>query len=830
MAKNRLGGNFPLLLSSKFHILLQARSLNNLNQKLKSLSFNDGKLIKIHPICTPKITQHNRNSIRNGMWPTSVNNLYLACILFYLSMASQPRFLSPINHRLWSLANWINSTVMPCDLPEMLRAFPVAVIGSFSSMCVVMFVRQLLLRALLSYRGWMYVSLRSPPLRIQLWGLLVRLVSGYQPSLYSFQRSLPRMSVPSLSGTFSKLLESMEPIMSREEFRKFQKDVQDFSKTLAPKLQRLLILKSWLAQNYVSDWWVKYVYLMNRWPLANKCNYYIMDQSYWRATDKPVPRAASLVANLLRFKTLIDREELPPLVLRDTIPICMAQYEQLYSTARVPKKEIDELVHYETYVSKHIVVVCRGVYYKLTCYDHENNPLSAKKLEEYFQIISDDAEKSCQQLTKEERTISGLTALERTDWAQLREKLMLSEINRKSLHLVESAMFMVWIFPDDKPKELSDRAKIAFQGNSEYRFWFDKCFNVVIFGDGHCALNCEHTVCDAPAYAHMWEYTLCKDVLECTFDYDGTCFPPFQTYRQVKSEKPSQISWDVRGEAFKPLVTTQYTKQHKKSTDILDLRNGPQSANLVEDIQRANRETELANADVDLRIFDHDKWGKGAIKKCRVSPDAFVQIAIQLAYFKQAGKFVQTYEASMTRLYLQGRTETVRSCTSESCKFVEAMLDPNSNNEQRIKLLHLAAEKHTVLYKDAMNGKGIDRHLFALYVASKGLGYECKFLGDLLMRPWILSTSQTPHTQQTNVPDPNFPSFNDKLCSGGGFMAVADDGYGISYLFPSDQRIFFHISSRKSSPQTDTTEFGRLLFESLTEIKALFELATEDDK
>ena len=32
----------------------------------------------------------------------------------------------------------------------------------------------------------------------------------------------------------------------------------------------------------------------------------------------------------------------------------------------------------------------------------------------------------------------------------------------------------------------------------------------------------------------------------------------------------------------------------------------------------------------------------------------------------------------MTRLYLEGRTETVRPVTIESAAFVKAMLDPNS--------------------------------------------------------------------------------------------------------------------------------------------------------
>lgn len=702
----------------------------------------------------------------------------------------------------------------------MFRALPVAIVASFGFMCVVMFVRQLILRALLSYRGWMYASMRSPPLKITLWGLLVRLISGYQPSLYSFQRSLPRMSVPPVKATINNLIESMKCILSAEEFDKFRQEARAFESSLAPKLQRLLILKSWLTQNYVSDWWEKYVYLMNRQPLANNCNYYIMDQSYWRATDKPVARAASLVHNLLRFKQLIDREELPPLVLRDTIPICMAQYERLFSTTRVPHHEFDELVHYETSESKHIIVICRGVYYKLNCYDCENNPLTAKRLEEHIQYLMEDAEKNCHQLSDEERYISGLTALERNDWAKVRDKLNKSKVNKEALHQIESSMFNLWLFTEDQPSELSDRARLVFQGNKEYRLWFDKCFNVVVFGDGHCGLNCEHTLCDAPAFAHMWEYTLCKDVLECTFDSDGTCFPPLQTYKQASSEQPKRIVWDVKGEAG-PVKTHEGQEEELASSS---------SISLVEDIRRANQAAQLANADVDLRIFDHNEWGKGQIKKCRVSPDAFVQIAIQLAYFKENHKFVQTYEASMTRLYLNGRTETVRSCTDESSAFVRAMLDPNCTNEEKIRLLQVAADKHTILYKDAMNGKGIDRHLFALYVASRGLGYDCKFLGDLLQRPWILSTSQTPHTQQTNVPDPNWKSFNDKLCSGGGFMAVAEHGYGVSYLFPSDHRIFFHITSRHSSSQTDTSRFGQLLYDSLDEIKALFDDANKQDK
>ena len=41
-----------------------------------------------------------------------------------------------------------------------------------------------------------------------------------------------------------------------------------------------------------------------------------------------------------------------------------------------------------------------------------------------------------------------------------------------------------------------------------------------------------------------------------------------------------------------------------------------------------------------------------------------------------------------------------------------------------------------------MTGRGIDRHLFTLYVVSKYLNIESPFLKEVLSEPWRLSTSQ----------------------------------------------------------------------------------------
>lgn len=62
----------------------------------------------------------------------------------------------------------------------------------------------------------------------------------------------------------------------------------------------------------------------------------------------------------------------------------------------------------------------------------------------------------------------------------------------------------------------------------------------------------------------------------------------------------------------------------------------------------------------------------------RLSPDAYIQMAMQLAWYRMRGCFTATYETSLTRLFKNGRTETIRTLTADSRAFVLAMVDPES--------------------------------------------------------------------------------------------------------------------------------------------------------
>lgn len=122
-----------------------------------------------------------------------------------------------------------------------------------------------------------------------------------------------------------------------------------------------------------------------------------------------------------------------------------------------------------------------------------------------------------------------------------------------------------------------------------------------------------------------------------------------------------------------------------------------------------------------------------------------------------------------------------------------------AQTEQRVALLQKACQRHQRGYQDAMCGKGIDRHLFCLYVVSKYLELDSPFLQEVLSEPWRLSTSQTPHGQTSKMDLNKHPEC---ISAGGGFGPVADDGYGVSYIIAGEDLLFFHISSKNSCSTT----------------------------
>eukprot|EP01139_Manchomonas_bermudensis_P025410 Amastigsp_a845277_27.p1 type:complete len:377 gc:universal Amastigsp_a845277_27:1186-56(-) len=373
-------------------------------------------------------------------------------------------------------------------------------------------------------------------------------------------------------------------------------------------------------------------------------------------------------------------------------------------------------------------------------------------------------------------------------WAEARAAHFTSPLNEASLAMIERAIIAL-VLDDNAPETPTENGRLAFHGTGSDR-WFDKSISLIIFANGKFGLNCEHSWADALAVGHMAE-TSCSTALD---DYDSAG----RNKRPDSGPGARAIAYSGR--------RLQFELTPAAAADVLSAQSAAQA--LI--------------ADTELVIYNHN-WGKGVIKKSRLSPDGFIQMAMQLAYRRDAGTQCLTYESAMTRFFRLGRTETVRSCTTESKVFVDAMLDPHATKDERREKLRAAVAHHAVAFRDAMCGKGVDRHLFALYVVSIGKGIPSEFLKDAVSEPWRLSTSQQPQRQTERWAKYTPEQLERRISPGGGFGPVDPSGYGVSYMVAGENMIFFHVSSKRHCPLTDSERFAGRIRDALNDMRELFD-------
>ncbi|KAL3883613.1 hypothetical protein ACJMK2_029858 [Sinanodonta woodiana] len=719
-----------------------------------------------------------KNKFKNGAYPASpISLLFVATIVLALRLGGVDPSLGIID----GIKTYTPG--MSIILSDHLATYASCIIFSTILWFSIILLLKYTLKLLLTYHGWMFDGRGKISLKTKLWIVLVRVLGGKKPLLMSYQSSLPNLPLPSVNQTIEKYLLSVRPLMDDEKYQTMEKLANDFKNGLGKKLQRYLWLKSWWSTNYVSDWWEEYVYLRGRSPIMVNSNFYGVDAVLVHPTKIQAARAGNIVYCMLQYRRELDREELNPLLLNKTVPLCSAQYERQFNTTRIPGIDTDQIVHYKD--SKHIVVYHRGRYFKV--YIHfKGRLLKPCELERTFQKILDDPSNPAEG----EEQLAALTAGERAHWAQTRKEFFFTGKNKASLDAIEKAAFFLTF--DDEPQEFDrndpssfDRFGHCMLHGKGYDRWFDKSFSLVITSNGRIGFNAEHSWADAPIMAHLWEYSVTDDHQLLGYRPDGhTLGEP-----EMTSPNPIRLEWELKEPCIQAIESS-----YQVAKKLLE--------------------------DVDLRILMFDNYGKGFMKKCKTSPDAYIQMALQLTYYRDAGKFCLTYESSMTRLFREGRTETVRPCTMESCEFVRAMDDETKTNAERIAALTVAADQHQMAYRDTMTGAGIDRHLFCLYVVSKYIGIDSPFLTEVLSEPWRLSTSQTPHQQTEKLDLVKHP---EHISGGGGFGPVADDGYGVSYIIAGEDVVFFHVSCKKSCPTTDASRFCDRLVKALGDIKELFD-------
>ncbi|APA05998.1 hypothetical protein sscle_01g007680 [Sclerotinia sclerotiorum 1980 UF-70] len=672
---------------------------------------------------------------------------------------------------------------------------------------------------------------------------------------FAAQDKLPKLPIPELDSTLTKYLAALKPLQSPREHAETKQAVEEFSKNDGPELHERLKKYASGKTSYIEQFWYD-SYLNYDNPVVLNLNpFFLLEDDPTPARNNQVTRAASLVVSALSFVRAVRREELPPDTVRGT-PLCMYQYSRLFGTARVPTENGCHIG--QDPESKHLVVLCHGQFYWFDVLDDNSDLIMTEKdISINLQSIVDDAQQTpIQDAAK--GALGVLSTENRKTWSGLRDIMTREEgsNNADCLGIVDSALFILCL-DYTEPSSQADLCQNMLCGTSQVEKgvqigtctnrWYDK-LQIIVCKNGSAGINFEHTGVDGHTVLRFASDLYTDTILRFARTING------QAPSLWASTSPDPAKRDPA--SFGDVSTTP----HKLEWDM------------IPELSIAVRFAETRLADLiqqnEFETLDFAAYGKNFITSMGFSPDAFVQMAFQAAYYGLYGRLECTYEPAMTKVFLHGRTEAIRSVTPESLDFVQTFWAENPA-EQKVEALKKACQKHTANTKDCAKAQGCDRHLYALFslwqkaveddaeaASSTGLssnGYSSPAdtsssrdpsvvgslgrnsilsNGDDVERRSIRSTrprgNSCPGSQQHSMPlifaDGGWDKLNTTILSTSncgnpslrqfGFGPTSGDGFGIGYIIKDDG-----ISICASSKHRQTKRFVDALESYLLEMR-----------
>ncbi|QPG73534.1 hypothetical protein FOA43_000845 [Brettanomyces nanus] len=516
------------------------------------------------------------------------------------------------------------------------------------------------------------------------------------------QRDLQKLPIPSLEESVSRYIEVLYPLQTDAEHKKTVEACAHFMKTSGPVLQQQLIEYSKNRPSYIEQFWYD-SYLNFDNPVVLNINPFIMiedDPTPLKSTQ--VSRAASLTSSALRFIRALRKEELSPDLTRNKKALDMDQYPKLFGSARIPT-QTGCLLQTDA-KSKHIVVLSRSQFYWFDVLDDGNEILLTESdiKMNYKSIIEDSKLTSTSDIARSSFGI--LTTENRRIWATLRAKLNQDEINSNILSIIDSALFITVLDDIEIGEDLTRTAKNFLCGESKMQNgiqvgtctnrWYDK-LQIILTKDAKCGINFEHTGVDGHTVLRFASDIYTDSILRFA--------------KTINSHSPSL--W----KSYSPDPMTRNLESLRR----FSLTPRKLEWNLTKDMSLALRFGETRLSDLihqnEFATLEYKKFAKDRIKKMGMSPDAFVQMGFQLAYYALYGKIESTYEPAMTKMFYHGRTEAIRTVSEESNRFVTRFLDDHVTVEEKLQLLREACQKHSLRTRECSKGYGQDRHLYALF-------------------------------------------------------------------------------------------------------------------
>lgn len=595
------------------------------------------------------------------------------------------------------------------------------------------------------------------------------------------ENTLPKPPIPELSVTAERFLEGIKAYVSSPQYKAAQNFMEKFQKSggEGEKLQNFLKEYAAKTENYVSGIWLDDMYLKNPLPLPINSNpYFLLPKQQFKNDEDRFGYIARYIIFSLMFKQKLDNGELKQEFSGGQAkgaPLSMATYQHFFSAYRRPGMNKDSQIFSQG--SRHIIVACNNQFFMLLIPGKIAIP-SERALQDKLMKIEKDSK-----LDSKSQPIGIFTTENRREWARIREKLIQNQTNKKSIELIENCLFVVCmdesiegLRKETGSKRFSDArlenmAHHILHGNksthSSANRWFDKFLQFIVTKDGTNGICIEHSVSEGITVLRF-----CEEFL----DFNKKSQPIRQPEDLLTIKK---LNWEIDG-------------------------------SLSQDLKRASEKMDRLVDDLDMNIMKFTEYGKGLAKKQRISPDVFIQLSLQLTYFRLNKRLTSTYESAGLRKFRLGRIDNIRASSQEALDFAKSFFEGSLSKAQKWEKFLQAVRKQTEILTYTINGEGPDNHLLCLkeMASIKGLPEPAIFQADYYKEylNFRLSTSQLPTVYDVVV----------------GYGPVVPDGYGCSYN-PEESKITFCISSFKSNGATNSEHFAENVKISLLDLKELCE-------
>ncbi|KAH8400511.1 hypothetical protein KR222_002554, partial [Zaprionus bogoriensis] len=579
-----------------------------------------------------------------------------------------------------------------------------------------------------------------------------------------------------LGETLERFMLTAQPLLTPKEFELQREITEDFKDKEGDKLQALLEEAGKKEKNWLAQRWQTTAYLKYRDPVTVFVSPGMtFPKQNFQSQIEYIDYTAKVIHGLGEFKGIVDEGNIP-VVKMGKNELDNSQFGKVFGTCRIPVRAKDELVYNPC--SKHFVVIYKNHFYKVSLYDGEDKLLSAKALAQQLQEIIDTV--------KQVGVPYGLLTTDtRDNWAEAYEQLSKNPENCEAMQTIQTALFTVSL--DERTKFKPDQQKnelilSLIHGNgskvNSANRWMDKTIQLVVNPNGNVGFTYEHSPAEGQPIAMMMDFVVKKMNEDENFGKNGS---------NTICEKPQKIK-------FAPLD------------------------NCIENwLLIAQRNIDKLVHDLEMNVLQFKCFGKDYIKKKRLGPDSFVQMALQLAFYKIHQVPAAQYESAHLRIFENGRTETIRSCSNESLAFCKAMTTEDVSVANRAKLLRAAVAGHQKYAKLALQGQGVDRHLLGLKLIAQE---------NNLPIPAFFSSPGYTKSMHFRVSTSQVASVYEAFM---GYGPATDDGYAACYN-PRNTDIIVAISAWRFNNETNVDKYAKTLEKSLLEMQDVLEKEPEPAK